>query len=620
MPVSIAPREPVPLDLARPSVAQLPDLVVRRILSFIYSLHPDDIRTVASLNTYLYQQARYVQHSHVHVNLDNCKHVLDRLYLIKRLNQLPGVRILQVSGREYNEGQQESNEILVHLAAMLPAMTGLRHLDWDVGWTGPGYGKGTTSVPVPAPILAALPTELRLHTSVFCTSTRESHFQARAFLHRLVGNESLCTLSVRITFIEEQDCLETMVALKKVLLSCPNLTKLPQIDVWYPRGGCEGYGPSIAGGVYCGLGLSDGERPPALEELGMRDYPWGIPGASQCQRYTGEGYEWDCWAEKFDWSRLVRLNDVAPPLASAIAPKLTHLRELVLENFSWIEADFIGEINSPLELISLTGWNRVNSKPDLINQFGTTLRQLRIHEPERGWKSKTHSSVTAPDLVHLSKSLPHLEHLALDIARYEYPQEWPYEVLDAIAAFPHLRTVELWFPLGTAPPAPTPLLTASSARHLFRHLREQNKSIQRVTLHSGAPLPRVSNVLGACFDLEPSWAMHNSVSFVCEMVYNGEGTQGEGGWLSVSCPEWSTDMNTKLCRLANQADRELADYKKLDADVLRLKVALDGPVDATEWEAWKDALYPRKTRQDTKEHTSSLRRFVKGSFKRAWKR
>ncbi|KAI5457548.1 hypothetical protein BGZ63DRAFT_394951 [Mariannaea sp. PMI_226] len=583
-PITIVERELVPLNHGRPSIAQLPEHVIRLILTFYYDHQPEGIQTVALLCTYMYKQARYIQHRHVHINLDKSGHILARLDLIKRLGQLPAVRTLRVSSRGHGTVRKEGNEVLANLATMLLSMTGLRHLHWDIGWTASGPHKGTMAVPIPGPILASLPLGLRLHTSVCCDDTRESHVQARAFLNRLAGSQSLCTLSVRVTFIEEQTCLETMCALKEVLLSCPNLIRLPIIDVWYPRGGCNGYGPPLTGGAYCGLGLLDGERPPALEELGMRDYPWGLEGAPQCQGYSAKGYEWDYWIDAFDWSRLVRLNDVPTCLASGIAPKLTALRELVLEELSWLQADFVRDITSPLELISLSGWGRVNSNPNFISRFGATLQRLRIHEPERRGEAGTF--ITPTDLIHLSKNLLHLRHLALDIDRDVDTQEWPYSALDAIATFPSLRTVELWLPLGMAPPAPTPILIESSARYLFRYLRERNGNIQQLTLHSGAPSNNASSYLSSLIDFQPSWAIHNSVSFVCKMIYSGE-TPPEGDWSTVSCPDLSAEMNAQLHQLARQANRKLPDYKKLNRDELCMRVALDGPLDAIGWEAWK---------------------------------
>ncbi|RYP63440.1 hypothetical protein DL771_009293 [Monosporascus sp. 5C6A] len=616
VPISITIREPVPLDQARPSVAQLPDHIVRHILSFLQDLRPEDILKVASLSSSLYEQARYVQHRVVHINLDKRRHIHDCLDLIMCRGLLPAIRTLKVSGRDYDELLKEGNEILTRLADMLPGMTGLRDFDWQVGrTTGQHDPKDTTAVPIPAPIMELLPPELRLHTSVFCKHSKESHAQAREFLDRLTNNKSLRTLSVQIRFIEEQDCLETMRVLRKVLLSCPNLTRLPLLDIWYPTGGCYSYGPPLMGGLYCGLGLSNGERPQPLEELGMSHYPWGIEGASHCQGYPERGFEWDYWAETFDWSRLIRLNHINSCLVPAITPKLTGLRELKFKVFSWDEAGFLGEIASPLEILSIPGWYRVDNKPNPINRHGATLRKLKIHKPEREWWTNRHSFITAPDLVQLSNGLPHLEELAIDIARDENANKWPYGVLDAIARFPILRTVELWFPLGNEPPAPRPLLTVSSARHLFSYLRERNESIQRLILHSGAPLPP-SLLEIALLGNKPSWAMHNSVTFVCNMVYDGDAEEGS---LSVTCPDLSTDMNAQLRRLAQQADQGRMDPRELDGDRIRLQAALDGPLTMDEWEAWQDEQHVR-WHKAYREQNTVLGRFVIGPFKRVLER
>ncbi|RYP16767.1 hypothetical protein DL767_010133 [Monosporascus sp. MG133] len=613
VPISITIREPVPLDPSRPSVAQLPDPVVRLILSFLQDLSPGDILTVASLSSSLYEQARYVQHRVVHINLDKSRHVHDCLDLIMCRGLLPAIRTLEVSGRHDDELLKENNEILTRLADMLPGMTGLRDLDWQVGRArGQHDLERTTAVPIPALIMELLPPELRLHTSVFCTHSKESHAQARKFLDCLANKQNLRTLSVRILFIEEQDCLETMRALKKVLLSCSNLTRLPLLNVWYPNEGCEGYGPPLMGGLYCGLGLSNGERPPPLEELGMRQYPWGLEGAPQCQGYPEKGFEWDYWAKTFDWSRLTRLNHIPYFLASAIAPTLTGLRELTLEQFSSVEADFLDEVTSLLEILSISGWSRVDNNPNPINRHGATLRKLKIHQPERWWRDDTHVFLTAADLVQLSNGLPHLEELAIDIARDENANGWPYGALDAIAKFSSLRTAEVWFPLGIEPPAPRPFLTISSARHLFSYLRERNESIQRLILHSGAPVPPVAFFFATLISREPSWAMRNSVTFVCDMVYDGDAEERR---LSVTCPDLRTDMNAQLCRLAQQADRGRMDPRELDVDGLRLRAALDGPLTMDEWEAWQHEQWVRR-RKAYREQNTMLGRLVIGPFKR----
>ncbi|KAH8672291.1 hypothetical protein BGZ61DRAFT_536937 [Ilyonectria robusta] len=618
------PRDPTPLDPTRPSIAQLPEHIVRRILAWLHDVRPDTVRTVASLSTSLYQLARSVQHTEVHVDLDKSRYVLDRLDLIQRLDQLTAVRILRVNGRGCNNGQEGdgSTQILARLAALLPSMTGLRHLHWHVGstirlpWSD---ALKRTAVPIPAAILAALPRESRLHAAVFCTETREehilaAHLQVRTFLQRLAACQNLCTLDIQITFIEEEHCLRTMRELKKVLLSCPNLTRLPRIDVWYPRGGCFAYGPPMGGGLYCGLGFSNGERPQPLTVLGVDYYPWGIEGVPSYQGYPAGSskYEWDYWIDCFDWSRLERLHDIRSHLTLRIASKLTNLRELVLEEQACpLEAEFEDDITAPLELISLAGWHHVNRKPEFFSRFGATLRELKLHGPEPRWESENHAYITVADLVHLSKSLLLLEHLRLDILRDEETQDWPYKALDAIATFPNLRTVELWFPLGRAAPAPKPQLTVSSVPCLLRYLHERNKNIMRATLHSGDPSPPGGFAVAILPSNAWAWDMHSTISFVCVMVYDSDRPNEQSGSVDVWCPELSIEMNDKLHQLAQQTDRKHTNAKKLDEAELRLRVALDGPLNAENWGAWKQVQMRESWEREKKQQRrAAMNKFI----------
>ncbi|KAM5369043.1 hypothetical protein ACJZ2D_009138 [Fusarium nematophilum] len=587
--VEIKARSPVPLDSTKPSVAQLPDDVVHGILDFLQHVRPEAVQAVALVSSSLYEQARYAQHRHVRIDLDRPDHALDRLGLVSRLGHAAAVQAVRVVGcKTPSQDGKDRDQVLARLASMMPSMTGLQHFDWHV--TRPGTASaydhaGPTSVPIPSDILAVLPRAgphpVRLQTSLCCNAREDSHVEARTFLRNLEDNQNLSTLSVEVIYMDDQMCLDTMRALKRVLLSCPNLARLPRIDVHYPRGTCFGGDPMDP---YCGLGFSGDERPPPLQELGLREYPWGGPGYTGYPIQTRESVH---WASTFDWSRLVRLNDVPDFLAIAMAPNLTMLRELALDEPSY-EMELLDEIASPLEMLSFSSWNRVGNEPNRITKFAATLQRLRVHENEPGWRHDQHSFITNPELIHLSTSLPNLQHLALDMERDKETQQWPYATLDAIAAFPSLRTVELWFPLGHESPAPTPLLTVSSARHLGDYLRERNENIQRVTLHSGAPSPfsgRPSNLLGMDFYVPgPSWAKQNSVSFEYEMVYDGEVADRRRS--SVICLDLSSDMNARLCQLAQGATRKQTDPRELSEDEIRLIAALEGPLNKAEWNTW----------------------------------
>ncbi|KAM0418793.1 hypothetical protein ACHAPT_012303 [Fusarium lateritium] len=584
--IEVKARTPVPLDSTKPSVAQLPDHVVHIILDLLQHVRPEAVRDIALVSPSLYEQARYAQNQHVRIDLDKANHGLNRLDLIGRLGQAAAVQAVRVVGCKLrNQDAKDVNQVLARLVSIIPSMTGLRHFDWHVTRPSTASARdhaGPTSLPIPSDMLEVLPQMVRLHTSVCCNALQDSHVEARTFLRNLKHNQNLSTLSVDVIYMNDQMCLDTMRALKCVLLSCPNLTRLPQIDVHYPRGTCFGGGPM---NPYCGLGFSGHEKPPPLQELGIREYPWGD---RRIIGYPIEAWEGAHWVSTFDWSRLVRLNFMASHLASSLVPHLAMLRELVFEDPTY-DMEFLDGVVSPLETLSFMSWDRIGNDLGRVTKFAPTLRRLRVHEDESGWRYDPHRFITRSDLMLLSTSLPNLQHLALDMERDKEAQQWPYAALDAIAAFPSLETVELWFPLGYESPAPTPLLTVSSASHLGGYLRDQNENIQRVTLHSGAPSPSwvhpSAHFLGTDLYIPgPSWAKHNSVTFEYGMVYDGDVMNRRRS--SVTCLDLSSGMNRRLRQLAQGTNRQETDPEELNEDDIRLIAALDGPLDKPEWNAW----------------------------------
>ncbi|RSL49056.1 hypothetical protein CEP54_012622 [Fusarium duplospermum] len=589
--VDIKAHSPVPLDSTKPSVVQLPDHVVHGILNLLWHVRPETLQSVALVSSWLYKQARYVQHQHVLIDLDQEDHALDRLSLISRLGQAAAVQTVRVLGCKLHiQDGKDRDQILAHLVSMMPSMTGLRHFHWHVSRysTAPIPAHvGVMSVPIPSDMMAILshvgPPLIRLHTSLTCNALQDSHVRARTLLRDLEQSQNLSTLSVDITYTNHQVCLSTMSALKRVLLSCPNLTRLPRIDVHYPRVRCF---PGVLDDSYCGLGFSHDEKPPSLQELGLLEYPWGGPRSIGYPIETGEVYH---WASTFDWSRLVHLNEVPDFLATEMAPNLPMLRELSLNQPASYDMEVLDDLVSPLESLTFSNWNRLGNEPRRIIKFAATLRRLRVHQEEPPGSYDDRGFITDSDLVLLSTNLPNLQHLALDIERDQEARQWPYVALDAIAAFPSLRTVELWFRLGHEPPAPTPLLTVSSSHHLGDYLRGRNENLQRVTLHSGAPGPFSGNpstaLVGTDFYIPgPSWAKHNSVTFEYEMVYDSDITERRKR--RVTCLDLSSSMNARLEQLSQGATRQQMDPDEINADDIRLIATLDGPLHKGEWANW----------------------------------
>jgi hypothetical protein len=530
--------------------------------------------------------ARYVQYHTLYIDLDQSKLARNRLDFLSRNLLFSAVRSLEVRGGKQNvetQNKDEGDEILTLLANIFPSMTGLRDFHWQVRSKRniPLPLKTEATVPIPLSIIRHLSSRVRLHTSVTCEDTPNAMNQgeAREFLSQLTHNQNLFSLSVQISFFDELECRETMRALRQVLLSCPNLASIPLLNVWYPcgpayHGMAEGPMPRAP---YCGLGLADGERPPALEELGIARYPWGHEQSEPfdsiyCFGYPEKGNEKHYWAETFDWSRLQRINCIDSDLALEMAPKMTYLKEVMIE---FECATFLEEIPTSLKLLNIPSWSHVDCRPDPITRHGVELRKLKIHRVEQRWT--TDSLVTDKDLVDLCNGLPHLKELAIDIARDQKAKDWPYSSLEIIARFPSIRIVQLWFELGTGRVTPpTPPLTIFAARRLFKYLRERNKNVQRLELGSRAP-SAAPYWLGD----QPSWEAQNSMTFVCEIsIHDGNAEE-----VKVTCPDLTKEMNEELGRLAaeNRAGRrELPE----DATGLSLKVALDGPLPLDEWTTW----------------------------------
>jgi len=616
-PVRITGRTLVPLDPGRPSLAQLPDDVVLLVLAFV---EDSDLLKIASLGSALYEQARHVQNHTVHINLDQRNQAWSRLDVLRSNLLLPTVRVLEVSGSSnIDQERGEEDEILSCLANMLPSMTGLRDLHWHIPTPIRIDWQWRMPAPIPRALLNHVPTQTRLHTSV--AAMNEPHERVHAFLAQLVNNHNLFSLSVHIAFLDEDTCRATMSTLKQVLLSCPRLARIPMLYVGPPvcrvHGVVDGPAP---GAPYCGLGLSGGERPPALEELGLSDYPWGREptvallaiSSIYCTGYPEKGNEIQYWVETFDWSRLRRLNCIPSNLALEIAPKLTALKEIILGDLYWDKTEltaFLEQIPTALELLSIPSWSYIGGKHGAISQHGATLRKLAIHSSEP-WKAD--SLMTDTDLVTLCNGLPHLEELTLDIARDKARNAWPYSTLDIIASVRCLRSIqllfELWFELGTeGPELPTPHLTVSAARQLFAYLRERNKNIRRLELCSGT-------LKKWTFTRDPSWASQNSIRLLCEV--SSRDIDAAYGFVRVTCPDFSTKMNAELGHFSSKETREGRRGVAEDAKRLLLEVALDGPLTYDEWTAWNKLTCERLEARKKAQQPEQPQLLPKSVFKR----
>lgn len=633
------------------SLALLPNPVVQHILQLLQDTHPEDVLTVAEVCSFLYEQARYIQHQVVNVDLLKDQHLGARLDLIQHYGLLSAVRELPVERKLYEVPDECYRKILARLEEMIPYMTGLRDLHWDVSRHGMTEG-------VPEALLDSLPSQTRLHTSFFhwCHIPKNGSAAFRQVLARLVGCQNLYSLSLDISFEKGEQCAKTMSVLKDVLLSCPNLRRLPELRTrWCSHDGCQRY-PLEPRSPYAGLGFADGERPAAAwEELGLGEYIWPSVGLGLAEnqlrgpkRYRGHPVE-ACpeetyWAETFDWSWLVRLNytpDCRFP--QILFPKMVGLREFRLIH-DWNQAAYedivalLDGIISPLEVLGLPRLNDQQVRCEVtrwlgaIARHGPTLRNLTLHtknwcswrDSDRGMTARSLKLLLpGDDIKGGGGRLPRLEELSLDLA-WDEDGGWPYKALDVIARFPQLRRVELWFGLHRGYLHAHPHLTVGAARHLASYLRRRNPRLQRLVLHSGlgewgTPRKTAADRQTPSPRNELNWTDFNCVSLVCEFVTAPPTGTDEDGGLIITCPELSRELNWRLRRLEmslNDDDDDLGlrgermAATDLNEKTLPVKVALDGPLSGAEWKAWCNQGVPVECEVERDRYSSTTPRKV----------
>ena len=363
--------------------------------------------------------------------------------------------------------------------------------------------------------------------------------------------------------------------LKEVLLTCPNL-RLLTLDIGQPRTGCVVYAPPSE---YCGCGFVNGQRPPALERLNLREYPFAWP---YMHGYPGNGNEQNYWAEVFDWSRLKFLQVRDASLAILLMPKMKVLEEVVFESGFWdVEKvqQFYNEV--PVTLKAITVDNIKSISTEGIVRHGAALRSLQVHQNEGYRKNWSECVIDDESLIRIRNECPLIEDLRLDVAR---SGEWPKKTLSIFASFPRLRSLTIWFELGMQVDRGVvePRVTFSAVQMLFQYLREyatsQPPQLQELCMHSGSP-PSI----GIGFpDALAFWPDYNSMKFVCRLAdRDDEAAQGK---LTCECPGLNVESNRFLRGERRTEEKRSKEYD-FTFESERLRVARDGPMSQSEWHA-----------------------------------
>ena len=214
-----------------------------------------------------------------------------------------------------------------------------------------------------------------------------------------------------------------------------------------------------------------------------------------------------------DWTMLQRLEIVHPPLlfVQDMAGQLPSLKSLKFgpmyigcEEYFVVNAttEFIMK-SSRLEKLSLQGYTGLFDWDRIMSRHGGTLTELTIRQFESHDPFNPRRTFSVSKIQELKESCPNLTQLGLDIYRNG---TWPYPILDALATFPKIRALELFFELGKDlhtdeeqtyswyPPEEEddsafrlPRVSSSSALQLFRHLRsgKTGAELERLAVHVG---------------------------------------------------------------------------------------------------------------------------------------
>ena len=590
------------MEHPRPSLTTVDHDILVMIIDFLADDHPGSMPSVWLVNSEWHSIARRSRHRCTMLDFIEHPATAKRsMDYVKEANLLSAIRRLEIRYPETNDTLGKDRLVYQprhlnenvwrdvskkvpkpeQISRLLPQMFGLREIWWR------------SSNP-PLEIIMALRTscpKVRLHATILAGDRNLNPMKSSNIgLHHMISHPNLTSLNVEAGYIQQKNYwLNLTRPLKEVLMSCPNLRSLT-LNIGLESGGVECLPPID----YCGLGFANGEKPVALEELNLIDYPFGQPYARTIVGYPEKVCEEDYWIENFDWSRTRNLQLSRVSMALGLTPKLTALKEVVLTctsgpvEYGKSISELFTKVPTSLESIQAPdiGYPTVAG----ILMHSSSLRTLKLHQPEKMQEGDTSwraAAISEHSLRQIQEHCPKMVEMELDIDR---EGDWPWETFNIIARFSQLKCLTIWFELGVRDPeSPVkPYTTFDAAGMIFEYLRDtsptQQSLLATLKIHSGTPPPPPPRVIPGRGRIYTSpWWRDQSSSFDCALSDRND--EAAKSTFQVVCPDLSEEENETVRNGFKPFSK--AHLDRIDPQRRRMRrmvLAHHGPMPYSQWD------------------------------------